>query len=102
MLSLNLGMTKTKKNGLLNCYRELIMDDVKIRKGNLGFYDRLDKRVALLEEGQRLKIVRELSDSKYICRVVNPTERCKNHGGYDGMLVEAYVENLETIETESH
>ena len=91
-----------EKNGLLNCYRELIMDDVKIRKGNLGFYDRFDNKVALLEEGQRLKIVRELSDGKYVCRVINPTERCKNHGGYDGMLVEAYVENLETIETESH
>jgi uncharacterized protein YfdQ (DUF2303 family) len=25
VLSLNLGMTKTKKNGLLNCYRELVM-----------------------------------------------------------------------------
>ena len=73
------------------------MDDVKIRKGNLGFYDRLDKRVALLEEGQRLKIVRELPDNKYICEVVNPTERCKNHGGYDGMTVEAYVQNLEVI-----
>ena len=102
MLSLNLGMMKKKKNGLLNYYRELIMNDVKIRKGNLGFYDRFDNKVALLEEGQRLKIVRELSDDKYVCRVINPTERCKNHGGYDGMLVEAYIENLETIETESH
>jgi len=73
------------------------MSKLKIRKGNLGFYDRFDNKVALLEEGQELKLVRELSDSKYICRVVNPTERCKNHGGYDGMLVEAYAENLEVI-----
>ena len=79
------------------------MSDVKIRKGHLGFYDQAYcNRMALLEEGQELKIVRELSDGKYVCRVINPTERCKNHGGYDGMLVEAYVENLETIETESH
>ena len=73
------------------------MSKLKIRKGNLGFYDRFDNKVALLEEGQELKLVRELSDSKHICRVVNPTERCKNHGGYDGMLVEAYAENLEVI-----
>ena len=73
------------------------MSKLKIRKGNLGFYDRFDNKVALLEEGQELKLGRELSDSKYICRVVNPTERCKNHGGYDGMLVEAYAENLEVI-----
>ena len=73
------------------------MSKLKIRKGNLGLYDRFDNKVALLEEGQELKLVRELSDSKYICRVVNPTERCKNHGGYDGMLVEAYAENLEVI-----
>ena len=73
------------------------MSKLKIRKGNLGFYDRFDNKVALLEEGQELKLVRGLSDSKYICRVVNPTERCKNHGGNDGMLVEAYAENLEVI-----
>ena len=71
------------------------MSKLKIRKGNLGFYDRFDNKVALLEEGQELKLVRELSDSKYICKVVNPTERCKNHGGYDGMIVEVYSENLE-------
>ena len=73
------------------------MSKLKIRKGNLGFYDRFDNKVALLEEGQELKLVRELSDSKYICKVVNPTERCKNHGGYDGMIVEVYSENLEVI-----
>ena len=73
------------------------MSKLKIRKGNLGFYDRFDNKVALLEEGQELKLVREVSASKYICRVVNPTERYKNHGGYDGMLVEAYAENLEVI-----
>ena len=78
------------------------MSKLKIRKGNLGFYDRFDNKVALLEEGQELKIVRELPDHKYICEVVNPTERCKNHGGYHGLEIEAYVQNLETIETESH
>jgi hypothetical protein len=79
------------------------MDNVKIRKGHLGFYDQYGtKKFALLEEGQELKIVRELPDNKYICEIVNPTERCKNHGGYHGLEIEAYVQNLETIETESH
>ena len=73
------------------------MSRLKIREGNLGFYDRFDNKVALLEEGQELNLVRELSDGKYVCRVINPTERCKNHGGYDGMLVEAYEENLEVV-----
>ena len=74
------------------------MSDVKIRKGNLGFYDQAYcNRVALLEEGQELKIVRELPDNKYICEVIRPTEACKLHGGYHGMTVETYVENLETI-----
>ena len=79
------------------------MDNVKIRKGHLGFYDQAYcNRVALLEEGQELKIVRELPDNKYICEIVNPTERCKSHGGYHGLEIEAYVQNLETVETESH
>ena len=74
------------------------MSGVKIRTGHNGFYDQYGiKKFALLEEGQELKIVRELPDNKYICEVVNPTERCKNHGGYHGMTVEAYVQNLEVI-----
>ena len=74
------------------------MSDVKIKTGHVGFYDEYGtKKFALLEEGQELKIVRELPDNKYICEVVNPTERCKNHGGYHGMTVEAYVQNLEVI-----
>jgi len=74
------------------------MSSVKIREGHLGFYDEYGtKKFALLEEGQELKIVRELPDNKYICDVVNPTQRCKDHGGYHGMTVEAYVQNLEVI-----
>ena len=72
------------------------MSDVKIRTGHNGFYDQYGiKKFALLEEGQELKIVRELPDNKYICEVVNPTKACKLHGGYHGMTVETYVENLE-------
>jgi len=68
---------------------------VKIREGHNGFYNQCNKRVALLEEGQELKILRELPDNKYICEVVNPTKACKLHGGYHGMTVETYVQNLE-------
>jgi hypothetical protein len=74
------------------------MSDVKIKTGHVGFYDEYGtKKVALLEGGQELKIVRELPDNKYICEVVNPTKACKLHGGYHGMTVETYVENLEVI-----
>jgi hypothetical protein len=58
------------------------MSSVKIREGHTDFYAECNKKVALLEEGQELKILRELPDNKYICEVVNPTERCQDHGGY--------------------
>ena len=71
------------------------MINAKIKEGHIGFYDRYgEKKVALLEEGQTLKIKREEAD-QYLCSVVNPSERCQNHGGYDGMLVLAYKENLD-------
>ena len=71
------------------------MSSVKIREGHTGFYQQCaNKRVALLEAGQSLKINR-IKDDQYICSVVNATERCKDHGGYDGMTIEAYVQNLE-------
>tara|TARA_R110002020_G_scaffold222608_1_gene431491 strand:+ start:406 stop:636 length:231 start_codon:yes stop_codon:yes gene_type:complete len=71
------------------------MSSVKIRQGQTGFYQQYaNKKVALLEQGQSLKVNR-IKDDLYICSVVNATERCKDHGGYDGMTVEAYVQNLE-------
>ena len=73
------------------------MSSVKIREGHNGYYNQTSKRLALLEAGQELKIVRELPDNKYICEVIRPTEACKDHGGYHGMTIEAWVENLETI-----
>ena len=74
------------------------MSDVKIRKGQNGYYDQYGiKKFALLEEGQELKIIRELPDNKYICKIVNPSEACRISGGYHGMTVEAYVQNLEVI-----
>ena len=74
------------------------MTSVKIREGQNGYYDQYGiKKFALLEEGQELKIVRELPDNKYICEVVDPTEGCRISGGYHGMVVEAYVQNLEVV-----
>tara|TARA_R100000995_G_C3423054_1_gene94880 strand:- start:212 stop:436 length:225 start_codon:yes stop_codon:yes gene_type:complete len=74
------------------------MTSVKIREGQNGYYDQCGiKKFALLEEGQELKIVRELPDNKYICELIRPTEACQISGGYHGMLVEAYVQNLEVV-----
>ncbi len=71
------------------------MINAKIKEGHIGFYDQYgEKKFALLEEGQTLKIKREEAD-QYLCSVVNPSERCQNHGGYDGMLVLAHKENLD-------
>ena len=72
------------------------MSSVKIREGHNGYYNQTSKRLALLEVGQELKIVRELPDNKYICEVIRPTEACQISGGYHGMAIEAWVENLET------
>jgi|TARA_Y100000004_G_scaffold172578_1_gene209540 hypothetical protein len=56
------------------------------------FYDEYGgKKVALLEEGQEVKIVRSLTHGttvNYLCKVVNPSETSKNHGVWEGMYVE--------------
>ena len=71
------------------------MINATIKEGHGGFYNQYaEKKFALLEEGQALTIEREEAD-QYICSVVNPSERCQNHGGYDGMLVLAYEEDLD-------
>ena len=60
-----------------------------------------DNRVALLEEGQEVRIHRLHRFDKYhfedvyLCKVINPSDQSKNHGVYDGMIVEVYSENLE-------
>ena len=72
------------------------MQKLKIRAGHNGYYDQANcNRMALLEEGQELQMVKELPDNKYICKIVNPSEACRISGGYHGMTVEAYVQNLE-------
>ena len=66
------------------------------------YFDRYgNKKVALLEEGQSIEIDKVYGfdeyhfEDIYLCRVVNPSDACKNHGGYEGMLVKVYEENLE-------
>ena len=72
------------------------MQKLKIRTGHNGFYDQANcNRMALLEEGQQLQMVKELPDNKYICKIVNPSEACRFYGGYNGLEIEAYVQNLE-------
>ena len=73
------------------------MINATIKEGQFGFYDRYgEKKFAFLEEGQTLTIERQEAD-QYLCSVVSPSERCQNHGGYDGMLVLAYEENLDIV-----
>ena len=60
-----------------------------------------DNRVALLEEGQEVRIHRLHRfdeyhfENVYLCKVINPSEQSKNYGVYDGMIVEVYSEYLE-------
>ena len=71
------------------------MSKVKIREGQKGFYNQHgNKKSALLEEGQSLKI-QHCRLGRYVCSVVNPSPLCKDYGGYEGMLIVAYEEHLE-------
>ena len=68
------------------------MDKAKVK--TTGFYDRYgSKKVAFLEKGQDVEIVEHYGD-KHLCSVINPTEDCKNYGGFDGMLAYVYKEHL--------
>ena len=69
------------------------------------FYNRYgNKKVALLEEGQSIEIDSVYGfdeyhfENIYLCRVVDPSDECKNHGGYEDMLVKVYEENLEVVQ----
>jgi hypothetical protein len=61
-----------------------------------------NKKVALLEEGQSIEIDSVYGfdeyhfEDIYLCRVVNPSDACKNHGGYEDMLVKVHSEYLES------
>ena len=66
------------------------------------FYDEYgNNKVALLEEGQEVRIHRLHRFDKYhfenvyLCKVINPSDESKNYGVHDGMIVEVYSDNLE-------
>ena len=76
------------------------MGDARITETR--YYDEYgNKKVALLEKGQEVRIHRLYRfdeyhfENVYLCRVVNPSDSCKNHGGHEGMLVKVHSEYLE-------
>ena len=79
------------------------MSDAKITETR--YYDQHgNKKVALLEKGQEVRI-EDLHrfdeyhfEDIYLCKVINPSDACKNHGGYEDMLVKVHSEYLETAQ----
>tara|TARA_X000001388_G_C2177721_1_gene102317 strand:+ start:215 stop:448 length:234 start_codon:yes stop_codon:yes gene_type:complete len=73
------------------------MSDLRIIKER-RFYDQHgNKKFALLEEGQTVKIDSWLNEEysrELLVRVVNPSEASKDFGVRDGMLVEVDWEDL--------
>ena len=73
------------------------MSELRIIKER-RFYDQYgNKKFALLEEGQTVKIHRWLNEEcsrELLVRVVDPSEASKNFGVHDGMLVEVDWEDL--------
>ena len=66
------------------------------------YFDRYgNKKVALLEKGQGLRIDSLYRfdeyhfENVYLCKVVNPSDQSKNYGVKDGTIVEVYSEYLE-------
>ena len=73
------------------------MSELRIIKEK-RFYDQYrNKKFALLEEGQTVKIESHprSGSGPLLCRVVNPSEASKDFGVRDGMLVEVDWENLD-------
>jgi len=72
------------------------MSDLRIIKEK-GFYDQHgNKKFALLEEGQTVKIESHprSGSGPLLCRVVNPSKVSKDFGVRDGMLVEVHWDFL--------
>jgi|TARA_R110001599_G_scaffold88616_2_gene235400 hypothetical protein len=72
------------------------MSELRIIKEK-RFYDQYgNKKFALLEEGQTVKIESHprSGSGRLLCRVVNPSEVSKDFGVHDGMLVEVDWEDL--------
>ena len=55
-----------------------------------------NKKVALLEEGQSIEIDSVYGfdeyhfEDIYLCKVINPSDACKNHACYEDMLVKVH------------
>jgi len=73
------------------------MSELRIIKEK-RFYDQYgNKKFALLEEGQTVKIESHprSGSGPLLCRVVNPSEASKGFGVRDGMMVEVDWEDLD-------
>ena len=76
------------------------MGDARITETR--YYDEYrDKKFALLEKGQEVRIHRLLRfdeyhfENVYLCKVINPSDQSKNYGVRDGMLVKVHEEYLD-------
>ena len=76
------------------------MINAKIKKGLSFFCDQYkSKKFALMQEGQTLEILNSIRGSdKYRCAVINPSLKCIDHGGFEGMKVEIYAEEIDMEE----
>ena len=72
----------------------------KIKEGRSFFCDQYkSKKFALMQEGQTLEILNSIRGSdKYRCAVINPSLKCIDHGGFEGMKVEIYAEEIDMEE----
>lgn len=81
------------------------MEPTKAKIRETSFYDQYgNKKVALLKAGQPLKVERRLEDDyyhrpikhdRYVCSVIDPSQECRNYGGYEGMRVIVMKQRLE-------
>ena len=82
--------------------------NAKIREGRSFFCDQYkQKKFALMQEGQTLEVLKPMSRfpvrkrylghiyDKYLCAVVDPSLKCIDHGGFEGMKVEIYAEDMD-------
>ena len=79
---------------------EEIKMKAKIKEGRSFFCDQYkQKKFALMQEGQTLEILNSIRGSdKYRCAVINPSLKCIDFGGFEGMKVVIYAEEID-IET---
>ncbi len=76
--------------------------NAKIKEGRSFFCDQYkQKKFALMQEGQTLEVLEPMGNDKYRCSVVNPLLKCIDHGGFEGMKVEIYAEDMEIEDSEN-